>query len=101
MLGFFLHPLFFLAGPRLVSGFLPLASTGSGIILHRGHMLHSVSSIREIFASLVMVVVPVLILVRLDSWRRVTRNCRLHWISQRVDIFHPHHLGQGGWHVSL
>jgi hypothetical protein len=97
----FLNPLFLLASPWLCSSFLPLDPSGSGVILHRGHMLRSVSSIRKLFPSFVMVIVPVLILVRRDSRQWITRDYRMHWISQCVAISYPDHFSQSGWHVSV
>ena len=103
---FFLSPLFFFnpfllrTRPRLRSCFLPLASAGAGIILHRGHFL-PVPSIRKIFPSFVVPVIPVLILARLARLRRISLHCRLHWVSQCVAICHTYHFCQRCRHVSL
>ena len=90
---FLLHPLFLLASPRLISGLFPLAPASLRIVLHCGYLLHSVSSIRKVFPSFVMVIVLVLILARRESRQWITCDCRLHWISQRVAIGHPDHFG--------
>jgi hypothetical protein len=99
--GFSFYPLFFLSSPWLVSGFFPLAVSSLRVILHCCNLMHSVPPIREIFPSLVVVIVPLLILARLVSLRRINLDHRLHWITQCVAICHTYHLGQGGWHVSL
>ena len=81
--------------------FLPLASAGTRIILHRGYLLRTISLIRKIFPSFVVPVIPVLILARLARLRRFSLNRRLHWVSQCVAICHTYHFCQSYQHVPL
>ena len=89
--GFLFYPLLLRTRPWLRSGFLSLTAAGIEIFLHGSNLLRCISSIREIFPSFVVPVIPVLLLMRIRLLR-LSLHCRLHWVSQCIAVFHTYHL---------